>query len=75
MLPLSNLISYTLVDSNDTLYAQDEKFLKEIQVYSDIIFQELLENFKRNQSDVSASSILCPGTTNLILIFPPSCRT
>ena len=40
------------VDSNDTLYAQDPEFLKEIQTYCDIIFQELLDNFKRNQNEV-----------------------
>ena len=40
------------MDSNDALYAQDEEFLKEIATYCEIVFQELLDNFKKDKSDV-----------------------
>jgi len=40
-----------LVDSNDTLYAQEPEFLKEIHTYCEIIFQELLDSFKKSPSE------------------------
>ena len=39
------------LDSNDSLYAQDEEFIKEVETYFDIIFQESLDMFKKFQHD------------------------
>ncbi|XP_046912488.2 LOW QUALITY PROTEIN: VPS35 endosomal protein-sorting factor-like [Dermatophagoides farinae] len=41
------------LDSNDSLYAQDEEFIKEVETYFDIIFQESLDMFKKFQHDFS----------------------
>nr|XP_027198715.1 UPF0505 protein C16orf62 homolog isoform X1 [Dermatophagoides pteronyssinus] len=57
------------IDSNDTLYAQDEEFLKEIETYFDIIFQESLDMFKKSQYNLDIKQQLNIALDFIILII------
>ncbi|OTF78339.1 hypothetical protein BLA29_003769, partial [Euroglyphus maynei] len=58
------------VDSNDSLYAQDEEFIKEIETYFDIIFHESLDMFKKCQFKfVSSFQFYSKQTKNFFFSF------